>query len=784
MVDIEVLQKSFMESMDSMQKTFDKERKELEEKIKNLEKDNKLLNDMFVNIKNENQILKDSNSNAKFLEQLKEKEISEYMLKGELTKKTEEINKKTDEINELKKKNKELLSTKANGLIEKEQIIQSLEKEIKEKKKEYELKIKEMEGKIDFFSNQFSVEEKLNMQLKNEIKGLEEEKQKQEKNINDLKEENKKKEKKINELYEYIKKVKEEEEKNKIEEEKLRNEREKFEKEKMEEKKKREKEYKHDEEIKDDQNKKMDDMNDEKKNKFLCDILSEFLVKLNNSQYFITTFDLLNQCLKNYDELNYFKKMSLKYNQKINYLLFNFFTDLDSYIILNGPNSNLNHFLQQKKFKYSEIDKDSIEIIKKIGTVKLGENNIKDNYKKKKEHFLQKVGLTFDILKEKIINDNQKINTDNFPELLKLNQPPTVLGINFDKINLNNLSIFITFQINNILSKLEFLSIEMSKVNLDILCSFILNCINLKSIKIVLNSKQNLTNVEILNNIAPIILTYLPKITEFSYSNIMLLNNYLPEIANTIKNSKLKKLILNNCFTSNEDIEIFHSYFAGSNDLEEIDFSNHNFNIPVLLNNSLLNYTINKKLISINFNNCCLKDEDFEVISKYVTDNNSFKCCNLGNNTISQKSCFKLGTMIERTTSLEQLILNNCQLNGETILLLLNNKGSNTLKYININDNEISDIGLVGISAFVKSSPKLEILELANVGGSDMGFSTLVNCVKFAGNIKIVHFERNKITKKSVDIIKQLNEELKNKNIKFFVDKMNGENDMDSLKFI
>ena len=90
--------------------------------------------------------------------------------------------------------------------------------------------------------------------------------------------------------------------------------------------------------------------------------------------------------------------------------------------------------------------------------------------------------------------------------------------------------------------------------------------------------------------------------------------------------------------------------------------------------------------------------------------------------------------MIEKTTSLETLILNNCELNGETSMLLFNSKGAKTLKNININDNEIWDIGLVGLTSFIKNSPKIEILESAGVSGT--------NCVKMSGNIKEIHFEK------------------------------------------
>ena len=766
MTEIEVLQQSFMESMNSMQKTFEKEKNELEVKILNLKKENKSLKDMTSN-------------SEKILEQLKEKEVFEEMFK-------EEIKKKSNEINDLKNKNRELTKNLEKSKNE-EKKVKNLEKEISELK-EFKIKNKELTNQINVLNNQFYLEEKLKKEFKEEKEKLEKILIDKDKEINKLKEDIKKIEKQNIELLEYVKKSKENDEKNKIEEEKMRLEKEKLEKYKLEEEKRRKEEEKKrkemEEKLKNDQDKKNNEMNDEKKNKFLCDILCEFLLKLNNSQYFLSVFDLINKCLKNFDELNYFAKMSLKYNHKINDMIFNFYSNLRSYIILNGKNSSLNNFLTQKTFKYSDLDKDDIEILKKIRTVKLGENNVLDVYKKKKDLFFQKVGLTFDLLKDKILNDASKINVNDFPEILKLNQPPTELSINFDKIDVIKLSPFISFQINNIFSKLESLTIEVSKVNLDIFYSLLFNCTNLKSIKVILKNKQNITSIEILNNVIPVIFTYLKSITEFSYSNIALLNNYLPEIVTVIKNSKLKKLTLNDCFTTKEDLSMLQSYFLGSNDLEEINFSNHNFNIPVLLGNSLLNYEISKKLNSISFNSCALNDEDFEIISKYVSENNLLKYCNLGNNTLSQKSCFKLGTMIEKTSSLEKLILNNCKLNGEISMLLFNSKGSNTLKYININDNNIGDIGLVGITSFIKSSPKLEIFELSNVGGNDMGFSTLINCVKAVGNIKEVHFEKNKITKVSIDMIKGLNEEFKNKGVKFFVSKVEGENDIDSLKYI
>ena len=771
--EIEVLQQSFMESMNSMQKQYESEKKDLEQKITNLQKENKSLKDMTKN-------------SDKILSQLKEKEQNEEMFK-------EELIKNSNEINDLKKKNKDL-SAKLSQNIENEKKIKKLEEQLLELH-ELKPKIRELNEQITVLKNQFYLEEKLKNQFKEEKEKIEKLLGEKDSNYNKLNEDYKKIEKQNKELLEYVKKAKEYEERMKKEEEKMKSEKEKFEKYKLEvekmkndNKRKREEEEKlKNENEKKEKEKKTNEVSEEKKNKFLIDILCEFLLKLNNSQYFLTVFDLLNKCLKYFEELNYFAKLSLKYNRPINDLLFNFFENLRSYILLTGKDSALNNFLTQKTFKYSEIDKDDIETLKKIRNVKIGDNNnILDIYKKKKDLFFQKVGLTFDLLKDKILNDENEnnTNTNEYPELLKLNKPPTALNINFEQIDITKLSPFISFQVNNLFTKLEVLSVELSKVSLDIFYSLIFNCVNLKSISIVLNDKLSVNNVEILNHMISIIFTYLKNITEFSYYNVPLLNKFLSNSVTCIKNSKLKKLTLSCFFNSKEDIAMFNSYFSGDNDLEEINFSNHTFNIPILLADSLLNYEKNQKLISINFNSCVLTDDDIELISKYISENSLFKYCDLGNNEISQKSCFKLGTMIEKSSSLEQLILNNCKLNGETSMLLFNSKGSKSLKHININDNDIGDIGLVGITSFIKNSPKIEKFELAGVNGGDMGFSTLINCVKASGNVKELLFGNNKITKTSIEMIKGFNEDFKNKGIKFFVSKIEGENDTDCLKFI
>ena len=758
MSDLEVLQKSFMDSMDSMQKQFQKEKESLEKKIlelkeknKNLKKERENDNEMFKqNLKsNSDEIIRLQNINRDLTKQLENNNNNNNNNNNKLNE--EQIKKYEEEINKLK--------------------------ELKPLNDQLNIKIKELDNNINKEKEEKIriIKEKENLEKKLELK---------DKEINELNQRIKKYEQNNKELLEKIEKFKEEKEKWKMEKESIKQYQ------KAEEKRLKELELKKIEEGK------MLEMSIEKKNKFLGDILCDFLLKLNNSPYFLTIFDLLNNSLKNFEDLNYFAKMSLKYNLPINDISFIFFSNLRSYILLRKENSSLKNFLTQKSFKYSEIDKDDIETIKMIRTIKLSDNNnLLDLYKKKKEHFFQKVELTFDLLKNKIIASDEEDKKENnnkyilaeIPEILNITDPPINLEINFDKINLNKLSSFISFQINNIFTKLEKLEIEVSKINLDIFYSIVFNCINLKSISIKLNNKNLENNIVILNNIIPILFANNKSLQELNYYNIPLMNKYLPNIVTSFKASKLEKLTLSGSFTSKADLAIFNSYFSSNNLLTKVDFSFNNFNIPSLLSTTLLNYNVNKKLTEINFSHSELNDDDINIIVKYCEENNLLKICDISDNDISQKSCFKLGSLIEKNSSLEKLNLSNCKLNGENIIFIFNSKGSKGLKHIILNNNEIGDLGLVGISGFIKNSPNLEILELINVEGNDMGFTTLINVVKNCEKLKKIFFGKNKLSKISIEMVKKFGEELKSKGIIFYLDKIEGDKsgeNIDGVEFV
>ena len=78
------------------------------------------------------------------------------------------------------------------------------------------------------------------------------------------------------------------------------------------------------------------------------------------------------------------------------------------------------------------------------------------------------------------------------------------------------------------------------------------------------------------------------------------------------------------------------------------------------------------------------------------------KSCNIGKNPLTALSCSTFAYCLQKTKSLEELFMNECNINGESLLFLFNAKGSKCLKNIHLNGNNFGDIGLVSLSAFIK----------------------------------------------------------------------------------
>ena len=781
----EEIQKSLEASMLSMQIQMENDHKALNEKIANLEKIIKKKDDEIKE-------LKDSMLSKKTEDEIGNKLISE--LNTKIRDKEKEI---SDKVEEHQKDAMEISNLK-NQISQKTEVILQLEmdkKKLNEKIKSSENQMFVLQKKLDNYE-----EEKVKVDKKFEEKdNIIKEK---DKNIEELNEKIKKMEENNKSLLIYIKEVKEKEELLNKEKEELKITKEKLKQEiiinqeKKEEKKKNEKI-----EEKKESNKENSKSFDGQE-KLIIDLLCEFLLKLNNSQYFISVFDLLNKSCKQFDELNFFIKLNSSRHESMNDIVVNFFDSINSYFSIAKEKATLNDFLQQKSFKFAQLEKDDIDIIKKITGIKLTQNvSILDIYLKKKELFFKSKEFIFNLLKGKILasqendiikkNFGKEIITEEKKDIfLNITTPPLELEVDFDKLLKQDYAL-VKYQVDNVFSKLRELTLKVSKFPVFLLYSLTVNCQNLNTLKIEFikdeeSIEKNKKNIEIMNEICPKLISYLKEMTCFSLINLPFLDINLPDISASLKNSKITKLTLINCFQSKDGIMQFIPYFSLSNKLTEINLSHHpNISIPTELGTSLLNYNMNKNLVSINFNDCGLKESDIKCIANYLISSNSLTFCDLGKNILSQLSCSTLGYCILKTTSLETLNLNECGINGEFLLFLFNGKGSKVLKHINLNGNEFGDIGLVSLCAFMKASPLLESIELEKCGGTDMGFKYIVSTIQENDNnkIKYINFHNNQITDISLEMLKKFNDYFRNKKVVFALDKIICEKDSDENKY-
>ena len=772
-LSVEEVQKTLEASMKSMQEQMKNDQKVSREKIAKLEKEIKI-KDKEINE------LKSSLLSKKAEDEIGNKLIAQ--LNSQIRKREKEIEEKT----EMHQKDSMEISNLNNQLSLKTQNILQLEMD----KKNLNEKLKSFENQMFILQNKLDSADKEKSNIEKKVEEKEEIIKEKEKNIEELNEKIKKIEENNKSLLLYIKEVKEKEEILKKKQEELENYKEKIKQEiivnqeKKEEQKKIEKVEEKKENIKD------TTKSFEGQEKIIIDLLCEFLLKLNNSQYFISVFDLLNKSCKQFEELKFFYKLNSLRHESMNDILVNFFDSINSYFSISKEKATLNDFLQQKSFKYSKIDKDDVEIIKKITAIKLTNNvNILDIYLKKKELFLKSKEFIFNLLKGKILlsqeNDIQIENygkTDAPPEkdvFLNITTPPQELEVDLDKLLKQDYAL-VKYQVDNVFSKLRELTLKVSRFPLFLLYSLTVNCQNLHTLNIEFiqekeSDEKNKNNIIIMNETTPKLISYLKELQCFSLINLPLLSIHLPDLSASLKNSKIKKLSLINCIQSKDDSMQLIPYFSLPNALTEINFSRHpKLSLPTELGTSLLNYNINKNLISLNFSECELKESDIKNIANYVVASNSLIVLDIGKNVLTPLSCSTLGYCILKTNSLETLILNECGINEESLLFLFNGKGSKPLKHINLNLNQFSDIGLISLCSFMKATPLLESIELEQCGGTDMGLKYIVNTIQENENnkMKYINFRKNNITNISLDTLKKSNEYFTKKKVMFVVDKI------------
>ena len=766
----EVVQ-SLMATMDSINKQLANERKERKQEKK--ESDEKIA-ELLQEIEKE-KAKKTSSDTQEFLKKY-----------GEL----EEQNQSLIERNHILEKDVIDKVNEYQNMKEKKNRAQEKQKELEEKnlKLENEIIIEKAKGEdlikqFNILKKQLNFETELKSKDKIKVEELTKELQEKNEEIIKLKEELNKKEESNKDLLDYIRKEKTK----KLEEKELEEEKRK----KEEEKRKYEEEEKKKNQVKENENEKEKEKKEEneikkpeinipftkdpEQIKLLTDIICDFLFKLVNSQYYLSVFDLINDCSINYDLLDFFSKLNPFDNNSIDDYLFNFFNNMQSYFKMKGDNGNFNDFLTQKNFKIKD-EKINVELLKKIAMLNIGtEKNILEIFKEKKENLFKSLIVTFDLFKKNYLtNENKdisKLKSDR-PDFLRIEKDePKELTINMNEINMFKFYPLLKYQIRNIIPKVENLTIITSSPHIFLIYNICLYCKNLKSFSIIYSLDEvidNKSNNSILCETFPILLNTLKNLHSLTIKNVPFENSILSNFKNSLLDTEIDYLCLDNTGISKENFEILYPYFKGNLKLRELDLSNHNSNLPYILNNSI--FANNNNVISLNLSQNNLNDNDMKLLSDIILNNQNLKKLNISKNKLSQLSCSNLGYALNKTTTLEIINLNECEINGETLLFLFNSKGSNTFKKIFLDNNNIGDVGLMMLSNFIKNSTKLDTISLKKVNGSDMGFSTIVSIILLSKSpLKLINLEENVINEKIIDDIIKNNDKYNEKGIVFTI---------------
>ena len=793
-----------------------------------LEKKNKDLNEKDELLKNKDTELKDLKEKLKAEEDKYKNEINNYIkkdeeLKSEITNYKSQLDESLVKIKAQEEKIKSMDDNLNKNLNNSEENIKKLEEKYNNEKNKYIKQIEEHENKIKMMDDLIKVETEKNKNEKNEmIKKLQEDinnkqnilKQNEDiiskiQNDNRTLEENlklsneqlrqdgeklKNLEKNLNDkIKECEEKIKQKDEQIKIEKEKynkqLNDNKEINEKLKAEiENYKKELAEKEKIEVNNDKNieAEITTINDNEEKSIslptenpevLKNVLSDILLELDNQKHFLSLFDLLTNTLENYDKLKYFQIVYQKNlaDSSLDYIYY-FYNYIKSYFAIGQNNTSLKDLLTQNSFIFSENNQ-TVYLSEKIKSINLGKDiNIYNLYQTKKESYMKKIEIIFNSLKEKMlfdINLTRGKNEIKIHRFIQISEPKMDLELNFDEINKDQNTV--KFNIfNSLNNKLTELTLHISNFPIFLIYSLIVRCTNLHTLKIYFitekgRSKNN-ENIENLCQVIPLLISMMNKLEAIELINFPIKPNKIPDFVEVLKNSKIKKLSLINCFAKKDGVTSLVPYFSyPTKKLQEINISEYNFDIISFLSNSILSIQHNRYLTSINFSNCKLTEDNINHISSFIVSSSAILNCNISKNILSAKQCSQLGYCILKSTSLETLIMNECGINGETLPFLFNAKGSKCLKKIYLNDNNLGDIGLVSISAFIKSSPEMEVVEVKNCGGTDMGLMNLANSIKIIqGNkLKSLNYLKNNITNMSVDLLTQLNELFKNKGIIF-----------------
>ena len=126
----------------------------------------------------------------------------------------------------------------------------------------------------------------------------------------------------------------------------------------------------------------------------------------------------------------------------------------------------------------------------------------------------------------------------------------------------------------------------------------------------------------------------------------------------------------------------------------------------------------------------------------------SLKMLSLSNNNISNEVSRELALAIKSNKHLEKLWFHNCSLKSSVIVILQSLSTISTLKYLNINDNNITEEAGEALASVITNNTGIEALYLSNNKLGD-GISEVLKALQHITSLKSLNLSNNNLSKES-----------------------------------
>ena len=334
-----------------------------------------------------------------------------------------------------------------------------------------------------------------------------------------------------------------------------------------------------------------------------------------------------------------------------------------------------------------------------------------------------------------------KVTNDKIEILINiLKYPPEKIN----RVHFNN-------NFNNDLSEynIQKILLNLMTYNKDLLSLSINNCENINNsiISYFIFVVQNLKNVKII-----------------SLESCKLNDKHIKTITDGIEGNKsIIALMLRNNNITSQGAFYLSEYLNNNKNIRQLFLGNNKINDKGLA--SLLNImsTTNKNVTHLDLSNNNFTQKDFTALVDFLKTNPILTSLDISGNKLDLQSSVNLGAVLSTMKNIKSINMANMEINSDNTPILFKNF---TADEINLDDNEIGEVGLIMLIKVFGGNKNLKKISLKNTKLSSIGLTSLLKMLEKTKDFKELHLENNTIDDNCINIMKTT---LKSKQFKIFV---------------